>query len=109
MAEERIEMTKALSAIGVIMALCTPATVKAEYPFVGKWNCQGGIFTFTNLTYSYGGNTTLHFNKLESYKGNYKMTFPDGYELSLLNVKPKTMTWHSLASGDTFKCRRIKK
>jgi hypothetical protein len=37
---------------------------------------------------------------------SYRLSFQKGYAFSLLNIKAKTMTWHSLASGDTFNCKR---
>jgi len=79
----------------------------ADYPFVGKWDCEVGVFTFTNRTY-HNGTATLTFDKIEFDKMGYKLTFPDGYAISLLEVKRSSMYWHSLASGDTFRCRRLK-
>jgi hypothetical protein len=36
---------------------------------------------------------------------SYRVTLAKDYA-SLLNIKAKTMIWHSLASGDTFNCKR---
>ena len=67
--------------------IAVPCTA-AEYAFVGKWDCEGGTFTFTNRTYNNGGDT-LMFNRIDFGKNGYKLTFPDGYEISLLNVRTK--------------------
>lgn len=78
-----------------------------NYPFVGRWDCEVGQFTFTNNTYN-NGSETLHIKNIEEGKGDFKLTFKGGYAISLLDVKRITMTWQSFESGDIFKCKRIK-
>lgn len=95
-----------LIAFGIGLGLTTSSAFSVEYPFVGKWNCEGKVFTFTNRTYN-NGSQTLTFNKLEFGNGAYKLTFPDGYAISLLKVTGQTMIWQSWASGDLFECKRV--
>jgi hypothetical protein len=90
----------------VAAAVLMPASLHAmDYPFVGKWNCEISEFTFTNRTAN-NGSETFPIIKIERSKNDYRLTFEKGYAFSLLNIKAKTMIWHSLASGDTFNCKR---
>lgn len=82
---------------------------QASYPFIGKWDCGVGVFTFTSRTYHNGSSTMRFESILFGGRSDYQLRFPDGYRISLFNVGKKTMTWHSLASGDTFDCKRVTK
>jgi hypothetical protein len=92
--------------IFIVLGTCGFAET-AEYPFVGRWDCDGAVFTFTNRTYN-NGSQTLIFNRIDFGKRDFKFTFPDGYAISLLNVTDKTMTWQSWATGDIFHCKRVR-
>jgi hypothetical protein len=108
-------MMKTFIAIAAVAMLASSSTWADDFPFVGKWNCGVAEFTFTNLT-AYNGSETYPILKVEkatqsgfrSEKGamSYRLEFQKGYAFSLLNIKAKTMTWHLLASGDTFSCKR---
>jgi hypothetical protein len=92
----------------------TPA-IAADFPFVGKWNCEISEFTFTNRTAN-NGSETFRFLKSKRRRRACSevkkelrligLVFKKATHFSLLNIKAKTMTWHSLASGDTFNCKR---
>jgi hypothetical protein len=95
-----------LVSVVLTLAALAPASA-ADYPFVGKWDCEVATFTFTNRTY-HNGSQTLRFKSIEFGAGNdVLLAFPDGYSVTLMNVTGRTMTWHSKASGDTFKCKRL--
>ena len=104
-----------LLAAAAIAIAATPA-IAADFPFVGKWNCEISEFTFTNRTAN-NGSETFPILKVEkatqsmfrSEKGatSYRLSLAKGYAFSLLNIKARTMTWHSLASGDAFNCKRV--
>jgi hypothetical protein len=101
-------MRKTFIAIATVTVLL-PASwaIADDFPFVGKWNCGVSDFTFTNRTYNIsGGGETLPILKFERFGSDYRLGFAKGYALALLNIKPRTMTWRSLASGDTFSCKR---
>ena len=97
----------------------TSQTALRLLPFIGNWDevnsCDNPSFRFKADGYSVGGQDFIRFTKLvggedtivEGGTGvDYNMTFPDGYSISLLNVTTASMTWHSLASGDTFELVR---
>ena len=50
----------------VVLWVAVPGTA-AEYAFVGKWDCEVGIFSFTNRTYNNGA-TTLTLIELTSVR-----------------------------------------
>lgn len=78
-----------------------------DYPFVGRWNCEVGTFAFTNRSY-HNGTQTMWMSAVEFGKGNdFRLVFPGGYAIALLDVTRRKMTWSSPASGDVFSCKRI--
>lgn len=92
-----------------LILVCQAGSGRAtELPFVGTWNCEVATFKFTARTYN-NGTKTIHMSGIEfGKKADFLLRFPDGYRLSLLNVKKTSMIWHSPISGDTFECRRIR-
>jgi hypothetical protein len=71
------------------------------------WSLRLHVYE-SNLHIS-GGGETLPILKIERFGSDYRLGFAKGYALALLNIKPRTMTWRSLASGDTFSCKRHKR
>jgi hypothetical protein len=107
-------MRKTLLAIAATTVLASSCAYADDFPFVGKWNCEISEFTFTNLTANNGSETypilkveraTQSMFRSEKGATSYRLSFAKGYSFSLLNIKATTMTWHSLASGDTFNCK----
>ena len=90
----------------------SPAVAEQNLPFVGSW--AGGPtscaepFRFTNSGYAPPGQKLIEFTELHKNGRDYRMKFADGYSISLLDIKRNTLTWHSLASGDTFALIRCK-
>jgi hypothetical protein len=84
---EDIEMKTHLLAAAAIAIAATPA-IAADFPFVGKWNCEISEFTFTNRTAN-NGSETFPILKVEkatqsmfrSEKGatSYRLSFQKGY------------------------------
>jgi hypothetical protein len=92
-------------AIAVALSIGCTAVHAADLPFVGKWDCGISDFEFTNRTYN-NGSETIPILKVEKAAKSYRLTFAKGYAISLLNVKARSMVWHSLATADTFECKR---
>ena len=90
--------------------------LNSDLPFIGNWaedlnGCDSPGFRFNADGYAVSGQDFSRFTKLVGGENtiveggigvDYNMTFPDGYSISLLNVTTTSMTWHSLATGDTF-------
>lgn len=77
------------------------------YAFVGSWDCEVSIFTFTNSTYN-NGSDTYPIQSVSQDGRDYVLRFADGYVIALAAVTETGMTWISGASGDQFNCRRVK-
>lgn len=99
----------------VALALVVAAsTVEAapKHRFAGSWS--GGPatcaepFRFTDSRYTPPGAPSMRIRKIEREGNDYLLSFPDGYTVSLFDVGPKTMIWHSPTSGDTFDLRRCR-
>lgn len=86
------------------------APAVAALPFSGNWDCEGGVFTFTNETYQPGANATpLRMSKVEDFgNGNYGLSFPDGYAVGLMDVTSTSLIWSSPETGDVFDCYKLR-
>ncbi len=89
-------------------------SVAEAYPFVGTWDCEVSEFTFSTTHYRVGTDSgPIRIQKVERSESDgpegpdFRITLEDGYAFSLFDVRAKTMTWHSLESGDTFDCKRV--
>lgn len=96
-----------------MVVLAVPAAGPAAagaLPFEGRWS--GGPatcaapFRITPLTYAAPGAKASSIAKVERSRGWWRVELEDGYGVTLMDVKPKTMTLHSPASGDTFRLKR---
>ncbi len=97
--------THCLSALA--LAACVSDEGAAEpYAFVGRWDCEVEVFTFTNTTYN-NGSQTYQIESVAMDGSNYTLTFADGYMIALAAVTQTGMTWVSGATGDQFNCRRL--
>jgi hypothetical protein len=94
--------------IAAVLAIATPGLATAAPAYVGIWDCEMAMVVITTKTYSAGGSKPGKIKEVERFKNDYRIELTDGYAVSLFNVTKKTMTWHSLSSGDTYDCRRKK-
>lgn len=77
----------------------------ADWPFEGLWDCEVGVFEFTETTYD-PGNAPMEIVDVAPEGDTFTLTFSDNYQLSLAMNPDGTMTWYSPVSGDSFLCRR---
>ena len=75
-------------------------------PYVGRWDCGVGVFTFTADTYD-PGDGPLKVDRIELREGDYHFMFEDGYGFWVSGVTATSMGWLSDASGDAFDCKRV--
>ncbi len=100
----RIAISGSLCAAAMFVASSACA---ADYPFVGRWNCEVATFTFTNSTYN-NGSEILHMTRVVKKGTGYELYFPKNYVVMLSGIKANSMGWLSGASGDGFNCKRVK-
>lgn len=99
-----------LAALGAALTLaaCVSDPGPAEpYPFVGTWDCEVEVFTFTDTTWN-NGSQTLPIRSVNRDGTNYTLFFADNYIIALAAVTETGMTWVSGKTGDQFTCRRLK-
>ncbi|NDV85165.1 hypothetical protein GTW51_00445 [Aurantimonas aggregata] len=86
-----------------------PATASAsdDLPFLGTWDCEVEIFTFTPTTYDTGSEALAIEEVQEGSDGSYTLLFADDYLITLSGFTGDTMGWFSPASGDSFACTRL--
>jgi hypothetical protein len=99
--------TAALLAFSALLAASAPAQAREQMPFVGVWDCEVALFTFTNETYNPGGEAPLPILALEREGDDFHLTFADDYRIALTGVTETRMGWFSEASGDGFECVRV--
>ncbi|WP_426235737.1 hypothetical protein [Pararhizobium sp. DWP1-1-3] len=96
-------------AVTAVIALATTIPVPAaeDAPYAGSWDCGVATFRFTKATYD-AGEGPMPIRKVEKENGNYILSFDDNYQIGLSSVTKTSMQWLSMASGDTFDCKRLK-
>jgi hypothetical protein len=83
------------------------STQTSTNPFIGTWSCEVSEFTFSQTQYRVGTGQAVRIKEVERSGDDFRITLEDGYAFSLFDVAAKTMTWHSMETGDTFACKRI--
>ena len=99
----RILAVAALVALGVPPAAAISGD---EAPYIGVWDCEVAVFTFTRESYD-NGTDILPMRQIEIADRGYVMTFDDDYQIAIALDGEDSMSWLSLASGDAFDCRRL--
>ncbi len=103
-------MTKLPIAGVVLVVLAAGPAAAGALPFEGRWNggpaTCGSPFRITPKAYAAPGAKPSPIAKVERSRGWWRLELEDGYGVTLMDVKSKTMTWHSPASGDTFALKR---
>ena len=98
-------MLKTLLAAVAALFILGPASA-AELPFIGKWDCGVGTFSFTAKTYD-AGEGPMKIKGVKREGNQYILSLPHGYKIGVGSVTAKTMHWFSFASGDDFDCTRL--
>lgn len=101
----RIDIIASLSILA--LATATPVLAAEDAPYAGRWDCGVATFSFTADSYD-AGEGPMPVRKVEKQDGNYILSFDGNYQIGLSNVTPVSMQWLSMASGDTFNCKRLK-
>jgi hypothetical protein len=97
-----------IASIAIIaLATATPGLAAGDTPYTGSWDCGVATFSFTKDTYD-AGEGPMPIRKVEKEDGNYILSFDDNYQIGLSSVTKTSMQWLSMASGDTFDCKRLK-
>jgi hypothetical protein len=101
----RLYILAAVAAIS--LATAAPCLAADNAPYTGTWDCGVATFSFTKDTYD-AGEGPMPVRKVEKEDGNYILSFDDNYQIGLSSVTKTSMQWLSMASGDTFDCKRLK-
>jgi len=92
----------------MVLAACVQDQGPVEdYAFVGSWDCEVEVFTFTNTTYN-NGTETFPIQSVSRDGRNYTLFFAKGFVVALAAVTETGLTWVSGATGDQFNCARVK-
>lgn len=102
-----------LPVASMLLAVLSSAPADAgALPFEGRWS--GGPatcaspFRITPKTYAAPGSAPSPIARVERSRGWWRLELEDGYGVTLMDVKPRSMTWHSPASGDSFALTRCR-
>lgn len=89
------------------LAACVNSPSPAEpYAFVGRWDCGGATFTFTNTTWN-TGRETYAIRSVVQDGNSYTLFMADGFRIGLGLVTQTGLTWVSGRTGDQINCRRV--
>jgi hypothetical protein len=99
-------MIKSQSLLVAVALVATPALAKDVPPYVGKWDCGVGVFTFTEDAYD-PGDMPMKIAGVEINGTNYIMTMEDGYQVGVSINPDGSMSWLSMETGDAFDCTKV--
>ena len=99
-------MMKSLSLLAAAAMIATPALAKDEPPYVGKWDCGVGVFTFTADTYD-PGDAPMKIADVEDNEGAFILTMEDGYQIGVAVIDENHLSWMSMETGDAFDCTPV--
>jgi hypothetical protein len=99
-------MKTVIVATGILFAAMTAVAQAETLPVYGAWDCEIMDFTLDAKTYVVSGQKLAVKSVEKILDDAYGVELTDGYRVSLFDVRSKSLTWHSPASGDTFECRR---
>ena len=100
-------MKAVVAASLLALGLATSAVRADEYPFLGTWDCEVAIFTFTPDVYNNGSEDMPIEEIQEGSDGSWTLLFSDDYFITLSGFVDDTMGWYSSASGDNFSCTKV--
>lgn len=110
----RDRMVAAAAALGLMLASMASANadgfekdLAAPYPFIGQWDCEVAVMSFTETTYNNGSDDLPIIEIQEGTDGSYALFIEDDYFISLSGFTGDNMGWLSSATGDSFNCVRI--
>ena len=78
-----------------------------EYPFVGTWDCEVAVMSFSADYYNNGDEDLPILEIQEGSDGSYTLLFEDDYWITLSGFTGSSMGWFSGGSGDSFNCTRL--
>ena len=85
----------------------TAAEQTASVSPLGAWDCDIMAFTLDDQIYK---NSSAPASSVQSNEvigdDAFDVPLEDGYRFALFEVTADRLVWHSLASADTFECRR---
>jgi hypothetical protein len=77
------------------------------YPFIGSWDCEVAVMTFTGYIYNNGEEDIPIQEVQENSDGSYTLLFAGDYFFTLSGFTPNQMGWLSGETGDSFNCTRL--
>lgn len=76
-----------------------------DLPFVGMWDCEIAVLTFSNDTYHDG--TNEYPMSVTEDGDNYVVTLTPDYIIGLSKITADKMTFAPIVGGDLFACFRL--
>ena len=95
-----------LSAASLVSAASTGFAGDGDLPFLGKWDCEINVLTFTGDSYNDGTNTYPLDNVAED-GGSFVITLAPDYVIGLSEIEADKMAFAPMAGGDRFSCFRL--
>ena len=90
----------------VVLALSPVAATAETYPFVGRWDCEGSTFAFTDATYN-DGTMTRDIQAIETEGSGFILTLPAEKEVVVSEFKDGTMVWLYWSTGERRLCTHL--
>ena len=93
-------------ALTLALAATTAARAEGDLPFLGKWDCDIAVLTFTADTY-HDGTNSYPLTDMVQDGGAYVITLTPDYVIGLDGIEADKMSFAPMAGGDQFSCFRL--
>lgn len=100
-------MSRYRTAFVLLLALAPVGSAAEEaYPFVGRWDCEGSTFEFTDTTYNDGAGTRKILG-VEAEGSGFILALPSEQEVVVSEFNEGKMVWLYWSSGERRVCTRL--
>jgi hypothetical protein len=82
------------------------ALAQETYPFVGRWDCEGATFAFTDTTYN-DGTLTREITAIAAEGSGFILTLPAEQEVVVSEFNEGKMVWLYWSSGERRVCTKL--
>jgi hypothetical protein len=77
-----------------------------DYPFVGRWDCEGATFSFTETSYN-GGMGAQAIASIEAEGSGFILTLANEQEVIVSEFNDGKMVWLYWSSGERRVCQKL--
>ena len=90
----------------LVLAQSPVAAMAESYPFLGRWDCEGSTFAFTETTYN-DGTLTREIQAVAAEGSGFILTLPGEKEVVVSEFNEGKMVWLYWTTGERRVCTHL--